>query len=163
MNRFGSPFMAKNPLNQKKREQRLREKIEETRKKAYMRGTPDYTDEKYEESKGEKRAQRKLARLENRLDRVEKRNSALNQKEELTNKEKRKAKKVAKKAVKSMDKLRQAEEIEGRHGYGANKKSERKRKASERKKEKAKKLYKEMSASEKAYMEQEGRKMRQKK
>ncbi len=89
--------------------------------------------------------------------------SPLLEKKELTDKQKRKAKKVAKKAVKSMDKLSQAEEIEGRHGYGANKKSKRKRAASERKKEKAKKLYKEMSASERAHMEKEGKKMKQKK
>ena len=74
MNRFGSPFMAKSPLNQSKREQRLRNKIKETRKKAYMQGSPDYTDEEYEASPEERRAQKKLARQEKRLDRVEKRN-----------------------------------------------------------------------------------------
>jgi hypothetical protein len=89
--------------------------------------------------------------------------SPFKQEEELTNEQKRKAKKVAKKAVKSMDKLSQAEKIEGSHGYGANKKSERKRAASDKKREKAKKLYKEMSASEKAYMEKEGKKMKEKK
>lgn len=86
--------------------------------------------------------------------------SPLHNEEELTNTQKRKAKKVAKKAVKAMDKISQAEKIEGTHGYGSNKKSERKRAAGDRKKEKAKKLYKEMSASEKDYMEKEGRKMR---
>ena len=89
--------------------------------------------------------------------------SPFREEEELTNEQKRKAKKVAKKAVKAMDKLSQAEKIEGRHGYGANKKSKRKRAASDRKKEKAKKDYKKMSASEKAHMEKEGRKMRNKK
>ena len=63
MNQFGSPFMAKSPLNQKTREQKLREKIKETEKKAYMKGSPDYTDEEYEESPEEKRAQKKLKRL----------------------------------------------------------------------------------------------------
>ena len=42
---FSSPFMAKSPLDNKKKEQKLREKIEDTRKKAFMRGTPEYTDE----------------------------------------------------------------------------------------------------------------------
>ena len=95
--------------------------------------------------------------------------SPFRQEEELTNQQKRKAKKVAKKVVKSMDKLSQAREIEGRHGFaeplgsGANKKSERKQAAHDRKKEKAKKAYEKMSASEKAYVKIEGKKMRQKK
>ena len=67
MNKFSSPFMAKSPLPKKT----LEEKIEETRKKAYMKGSPDYTDEEHEESKEEKRAQRKLARLEKRKKRKE--------------------------------------------------------------------------------------------
>ena len=67
MNKFSSPFMAKSPLPKKT----LEEKIEETRKKAYMKGSPDYTDEEYEESPEERRAQRKLARLEKRKKRKE--------------------------------------------------------------------------------------------
>ena len=47
------------------------QKIKETEKAAYMRGTPDYTDEKYEESREEKTAQRKLKRLKARLDKLE--------------------------------------------------------------------------------------------
>ena len=73
MSNFSSPFMAKSPLENKKREQRLKEKIEDTRKKAFMRGTPEYTDEQYEESPEEIRAQKKLKRLEKRLKRVKKR------------------------------------------------------------------------------------------
>ena len=59
--------MAKSPLENKKRIQKLKEKIKETKKAAYIKGSPDYTDEDFEESKGEKRAQRKLKRLEKRL------------------------------------------------------------------------------------------------
>ncbi len=70
---FASPFMAKSPLGNTKRIQRLEDKIEETRRKAFMRGTPEYTDEEYEESPEEVRAQRKLKRLERRLERVKKR------------------------------------------------------------------------------------------
>jgi hypothetical protein len=70
---FSSPFMAKSPLDNKKKEQKLREKIEDTRKKAFMRGTPEYTDEEYEESPEEIIAQKKLKRLEKRLKRVKKR------------------------------------------------------------------------------------------
>jgi hypothetical protein len=75
MNEFSSPFMAKSPVSNKKREQRLREKIKETEKKAFMRGTPEYLDDQYEESPEEIRAQRKLNRLEKRLKRVKKRNT----------------------------------------------------------------------------------------
>jgi len=95
--------------------------------------------------------------------------SPFKQEEELTNKQKRKTKKVAKKVAKSMDKLSQAREIENRHGFaeplgsGANKKSKRKEAAHNRKKEKAKKDYDKMSASEKARVKIESRKMRQKK
>lgn len=71
MNKFSSPFMAKSPVDEKKRLKKLREEIKETEKAAYMRGTPDYTDEKYEESPEEKRAQRKLARLNKKLDKIE--------------------------------------------------------------------------------------------
>ena len=65
--------MEKSPLDNKKKEQKLREKIEDTRKKAFMRGTPEYTDEEYEESPEEIIAQKKLKRLEKRLKRVKKR------------------------------------------------------------------------------------------
>ena len=75
MNEFGSPFMEKSPLDNKKREQKLREKIKETKKAAYMRGSSYYKDEEYEESPEEKRAQNKLKRLEKRLERVKKRNT----------------------------------------------------------------------------------------
>ena len=67
MNKFSTPFMAKSPLPKKT----LDQKIEETRKKAYMKGSPDYTDEEYEASPEERRAQRKLARLEKRKKRKE--------------------------------------------------------------------------------------------
>ena len=72
MNEFSSPFMAKSPLENKKREQRLKEKIEKTRKAAYMKGTPEYTDDAYEESPEEIKAQNKLKRLEKRLEKVQK-------------------------------------------------------------------------------------------
>jgi hypothetical protein len=63
--KFASPFMAKSPLTKKK----LEEKIEETRKKAFIRSNSP--SEEYEKSKEEKRAQRKLARLEKRKKRKE--------------------------------------------------------------------------------------------
>ena len=72
MNEFSSPFMAKSPLENKKREQRLKEEIEKTRKAAYMKGTPEYTDDEYEESPEEIKAQKKLKRLEKRLEKVQK-------------------------------------------------------------------------------------------
>jgi len=65
-----------NPILQ--REQKLREKIEKTRKKAFIRSNSPSED--YEESRSEKRAQKKLARQEKRLVKV-KRNSALKQNE----------------------------------------------------------------------------------
>ncbi len=71
MNKFSAPFMAKSPVDEKKKLKKLREEIKETRKAAYMRGTPDYTNEEYEESPEEKRAQRKLKRLEGKLDKLE--------------------------------------------------------------------------------------------
>jgi hypothetical protein len=67
MNKFSSPFMAKSPVDEKNRLKKLREEIKETEKAAYMRGTPDYTNEEYEESPEEKAAQRKLKRLKKRL------------------------------------------------------------------------------------------------
>ena len=72
MNQFSSPFMAKDPVKEKKRIKKLREKVEKTRRKAFIKGTADYTDEDFEESKGEKRAQDKLNRLEKRLEKVQK-------------------------------------------------------------------------------------------
>lgn len=72
--------------------------------------------------------------------------------EKLTNKQKKETKKIAKKAVKSQDKRKQAEEIEGRHGYGANKKSKRKNAAADRKKAKVKESYKKMSAAERSQL-----------
>jgi|TARA_R110002126_G_scaffold234841_1_gene378770 hypothetical protein len=74
----------------------------------------------------------------------------------------RKVKKVARKAVKGMKKISQAKKIEGAHGYGANKKSARKRVAGERKRTKAKEGYKNMTTAEKNQVEREGRKMQQK-
>lgn len=71
MNEFSSPFMAKSPVDEKKRLKKLREEIKETEKAAYMRGTPDYTDEKYEGSREEKTAQKKLKRLKRKLKRKE--------------------------------------------------------------------------------------------
>ena len=56
--KFSSPFMAKNPVDEKK-------KLEELRKKAFIRSNS--TSEEYEESREEKRAQRKLKRLKRKL------------------------------------------------------------------------------------------------
>jgi len=75
--------MARSPLNQKTREQKLRQKIKETRKKAFIKSNSSSED--YEKSRSEKRAEKKLSRQEKRLDRIVKRNtnkaSALDQKE----------------------------------------------------------------------------------
>lgn len=80
---FTSPFMARSPLNQKTREQKLRQKIKDTRKKAFIKS--NLSSEDYEKSRSEKRAEKKLSRQEKRLDRIVKRNtnkaSALDQKE----------------------------------------------------------------------------------
>jgi len=75
--------MARSPLNQKTREQKLRQKIKDTRKKAFIKSNS--SSEEYEKSRSEKRAEKKLSRQEKRLDRIVKRNtnkaSALDQKE----------------------------------------------------------------------------------
>jgi hypothetical protein len=80
---FTSPFMARSPLNQKTREQKLRQKIKDNRKKAFIKSNSSSED--YEKSRSEKRAEKKLSRQEKRLDRIVKRNtnkaSALDQKE----------------------------------------------------------------------------------
>ena len=73
MNRFSSPFMEKDPVKEKKRLKKLREKVEVARRAAFIKGTPEYTDDEYEESKGEKRAQRRYKRLRKRLDKKEQR------------------------------------------------------------------------------------------
>ena len=65
MNKFSAPFMQKSPLPKKT----LDEKIEETRKEAFIRSNS--TSEGYYPSPEEKRAQRKLARLEKRKKRKE--------------------------------------------------------------------------------------------
>ncbi len=69
--------MAKSPVDEKKRLEKLRKKIKETEKAAYMRGTPEYTDEEYEKSPEEKTAQRKLKRLNKKLDRLKPASSSL--------------------------------------------------------------------------------------
>ena len=61
-----------------------------------------------------------------------------------------KAKKVARKAIKSQKLSQQARKIEGQHGYGSNKKSERKNKKAARKKVKVTKVYNTMSTKGKA-------------
>jgi hypothetical protein len=66
-----TPINYGSPLNKNKREEKLKEKISETEKKAFIRS--NYPSEEYEESKEEIRAQNKLARLEKRLDRIQKR------------------------------------------------------------------------------------------
>lgn len=62
--------MAKNPVDEKKRIKKLREKIKETKKAAFIKSKSDSED--YEESPEEKRAQDKLNRLEKRLEKVQK-------------------------------------------------------------------------------------------
>ena len=57
--------MAKSPVDEKKRLKKLKEKISETEKKAFI--SSNYPSESYEESKEEKRAQNKLKRLKKRL------------------------------------------------------------------------------------------------
>ena len=57
------------PLNNNKKIQKLKEKISETEKKAFIRS--NYPSEEYEESPEEKRAQRKLKRLKRKLKRKE--------------------------------------------------------------------------------------------
>ncbi len=84
MNKFSTPFMAKSPLNkngydkeaaeagrvvsatrEKTKKEKLEEKIEETRKKAYIRSKSSSED--FESSPGEGKAQKKLKRLNKRL------------------------------------------------------------------------------------------------
>lgn len=60
-----TPMNYGSPLNNNKRTEKLKEKISETEKKAFI--SSNYPSEVYEESKGEKRAQRKLKRLNRRL------------------------------------------------------------------------------------------------
>ncbi len=61
--------MAKSPVDEKKRLKKLKEKIEETKKAAFIRSNSP--SESYEESLEEKRAQKKLKRLEKKLDKKE--------------------------------------------------------------------------------------------
>ena len=62
---------------------------------------------------------------------------------------KNKIKKVARKAIKAQKLKSEAQEIEGQHGYGSNKKSERKNKRADRKKAKVTKAYKSLSDEDK--------------
>ena len=112
-----------------------------------------------------KRAERLKKRSVKKVEREDKKEKrvAARTKRKVDRKTTAKAKKVAKKAVKGMKKIAQAEKIEGAHGYGANKKSARKRTAGERKRTKAKEGYKNMTAAEKNQVEIEGKKMQQKK
>ena len=65
MNKFSSPFMAKNPVDEKNRLEKLRKEIKETEKKAFIKSNSP--SEEYEESPEEKIAQRKLKRLKRKL------------------------------------------------------------------------------------------------
>jgi hypothetical protein len=65
MNKFSAPFMQKSPVDEKKKIQKLKEKISETEKKAFIRS--NYPSEGYETSLEEIRAQKKLKRLNKRL------------------------------------------------------------------------------------------------
>ena len=64
-----TPINYGSPLNNNKKIQKLKEKISETEKKAFIRS--NYPSEEYEESPEEKRAQRKLKRLKRKLKRKE--------------------------------------------------------------------------------------------
>ena len=68
---------------------------------------------------------------------------------------KNKIKKVARKALKSQKLKEEAQKIEGQHGYGSNKKSERKNRKADRKKAKVTKAYKSLSDEDKASAEKE--------
>ncbi len=65
MNKFSSPFMAKSPVDEKKKLEKLRKEIKETEKKAFIRSNSP--SEEYEESPEEIRAQKKLKRLKRKL------------------------------------------------------------------------------------------------
>ena len=65
MNKFSSPFMAKSPVDEKKKLEKLRKEIKETEKKAFIRSNSP--SEEYEESPEEIRAQKKLKRLKSKL------------------------------------------------------------------------------------------------
>ena len=69
-----------------------------------------------------------------------------------------KVKKVARKTLKSQKLNKEAQEIEGQHGYGSNNKSKRKRKRADRKREKVKKIYTSLSSEDKNAAEQEYKK-----
>jgi hypothetical protein len=64
-----TPINYGSPLNNNKKTEKLKKKIEETRKKAFIRSNSP--SEGYETSPEEKRAQKKLARQEKRLDKLE--------------------------------------------------------------------------------------------
>jgi len=57
--------MAKNPVDEKNRLEKLRKEIKETEKKAFIKSNSP--SEEYEESPEEKIAQRKLKRLKRKL------------------------------------------------------------------------------------------------
>ena len=61
----GQYLTKSSPFNKNKKVEKLKEKISETEKKAFIRSNSPY--EQYEESKEEKRAQKKLKRLNKRL------------------------------------------------------------------------------------------------
>jgi hypothetical protein len=65
-----TPINYGSPLNNNKKTEKLKKKIEETRKKAFIRSNSP--SEEYEESKEEKRAQRRYKRLSKRLDHTQK-------------------------------------------------------------------------------------------
>ena len=60
-----TPINYGSPLNNNKKTEKLKKKISETEKKAFI--SSNYPSEEYEESKEEKRAQKKLKRLKKRL------------------------------------------------------------------------------------------------
>jgi len=61
--------MAKSPVDEKKKLEKLKEKVEAARKAAFIRSKSE--SEEYEESPEEIKAQRKYDRLRKRLDKKE--------------------------------------------------------------------------------------------
>ena len=71
-----------------------------------------------------------------------------------------KVKKVVRKTLKSQKLKSEAQEIEGQHGYGSNKKSERKNIRADRKRKKVKEIYTSLSDKDKQSANEEYNKRR---
>jgi hypothetical protein len=69
MNKFSAPFMQKSPVDEKKKIEKLKEKVEMARRAAFIRSKSESED--HEESPEEKIAQKKYKRLRKKLDKKE--------------------------------------------------------------------------------------------